>query len=210
MAHHTYLNRWLEARMALIENPGTSLIVWDERSSASIDRDAFANSFTSGATARPYTEIIAHVNPQTAQALVRRQIVGLVREVRSSSGYLVARVYKLDVVPAEKAPSTTRRFNDATRCTVVVTLKDGSAADCGRKRTVGALCTQHAKMHVKNCWGCGAVLERETDNPIVVLGHVYCGCRCVEVENPDYPTDYDAQDRRAASEERIANLQQER
>ncbi len=42
-----------------------------------------------------------------------------------------------------------RTFVDAPRdqrCTAIVTLKDGSLADCGRYRKIGDLCTQHAKM----------------------------------------------------------------
>ena len=42
-----------------------------------------------------------------------------------------------------------RRFIDAytgERCKWTVTLKDGRQAQCGRRRTTGDLCTQHAKM----------------------------------------------------------------
>lgn len=43
----------------------------------------------------------------------------------------------------------TRRFRDALqgkRCSAVVTLKDGSTADCGRGSVVDGLCTQHKKI----------------------------------------------------------------
>ena len=43
----------------------------------------------------------------------------------------------------------TRRFIDAPyehRCQWTVKLPDGSEAQCGRRRTVGTLCTQHAKI----------------------------------------------------------------
>lgn len=36
--------------------------------------------------------------------------------------------------------------NAAPRCTAVVTMRDGSTADCMRHRTTGDLCTQHAKL----------------------------------------------------------------
>lgn len=42
-----------------------------------------------------------------------------------------------------------RRFIDAqqeVRCKADVTLRDGSLAQCGRRRVVGDLCTQHAKI----------------------------------------------------------------
>ena len=42
-----------------------------------------------------------------------------------------------------------RKFIDAPqgeRCRAVVTLKDGTTADCGRRAMTGDLCTQHAGM----------------------------------------------------------------
>lgn len=53
-----------------------------------------------------------------------------------------------------------RRFFDAhydERCMYTITLSDGSAAQCGRRKTVGELCTQHAKIvaawHCDHCGG---------------------------------------------------------
>lgn len=65
----------------------------------------------------------------------------------------------------------------------------------------------------RNCWGCGEKLDRVTDEPLVVKGHAYCRQSCVGreyEEDPNFPIDYDAQDRRAASEERIALFNRER
>ena len=48
-----------------------------------------------------------------------------------------------------------RRFVDAftdLRCEWTVTLPVGSAAQCGRAKKVGQLCTQHAKIHKR--WAC--------------------------------------------------------
>ncbi len=41
---------------------------------------------------------------------------------------------------------TTRRFVDAgrgERCAATIVLRDNTLAQCGRRRSVGALCTQH-------------------------------------------------------------------
>src|SRR5271156_2074153 len=46
-------------------------------------------------------------------------------------------------------PPMSRRFVDAgtsQRCAAVVRLRDGSTADCGRRRVREDLCTQHAKI----------------------------------------------------------------
>lgn len=48
-----------------------------------------------------------------------------------------------------------RKFFDAPadqRCEWTITLRDGSKAQCGRKKTTGQLCTQHAKMEA--AWHC--------------------------------------------------------
>lgn len=45
-----------------------------------------------------------------------------------------------------------RRFFDAPpaqRCVAIITLRDGSLADCGRRRVVGRLCRQHDKLLMK-------------------------------------------------------------
>lgn len=50
---------------------------------------------------------------------------------------------------ADRLERESRRFRDAPideRCKAVVTLADGTTADCGRRRAIGDLCTQHAKM----------------------------------------------------------------
>lgn len=73
------------------------------------------------------------------------------------------------------------------------------------------------KPREKNCWGCGDNLSRSTEpgQEYERDGHLYCDQSCFwrgqsTEENPDYPIDYDAQDSRAASEERLHNLQMER
>jgi hypothetical protein len=85
-------------------------------------------------------------------------------------------------------------------------------AQCPRCKWNGSLgrLDQHACKHPEtHCWGCGALLERETDSPIRVRGHYFCSWRCTS-QHDDEPRDFDEQDRRAASEERIANFQRER
>lgn len=64
----------------------------------------------------------------------------------------------------------------------------------------------------KNCWGCGEVLERVTDEPTIIDGHAYCSPHCVwrSAHHDDEPRDYDEQDRRVAAEERIQNHRNER
>ena len=61
-----------------------------------------------------------------------------------------------------------RRFIDApadVRCEWTVTLKDGSQAQCGRRRTIGSLCTQHAKMAAAfRCEYCGGNDELPPDH----------------------------------------------
>lgn len=62
----------------------------------------------------------------------------------------------------------TRRFVDApaaTRCTATITLKDGSAAQCGRHQKVGTLCTQHSKMETKMTGQLGEVMSVEILRP---------------------------------------------
>jgi hypothetical protein len=64
-----------------------------------------------------------------------------------------------------------------------------------------------------HCWNCGEVLNRVTDEPVIVGKHAYCSHQCaqgVAVENPDYPVDYDEADRMAAASERIDNFRSER
>lgn len=49
------------------------------------------------------------------------------------------------------------RFVDAPqdmRCQWDVTLRDGSKAQCGRRRKIGQLCTQHHKMHEAASFPC--------------------------------------------------------
>jgi hypothetical protein len=81
---------------------------------------------------------------------------------------------------------------------------------CSWDGSVGRL-DQHKCAHPEtHCWGCGALLERETDTPLRRRGHYFCSWRCTSHDHDDEPQDFDAQDRRAAMEERIANIQQER
>ena len=80
---------------------------------------------------------------------------------------------------------------------------------CAWTGSLGRL-KQHTCTHAeKNCWGCGDVLERSTDKPVRYGPHSYCDWHCVN-RIDDGPTDFDEQDRRAAAEERISNIQQER
>lgn len=46
----------------------------------------------------------------------------------------------------------THRFIDAPydqRCAWTITLRDGSTAQCGRHKTKGQFCTQHARMALR-------------------------------------------------------------
>ena len=85
---------------------------------------------------------------------------------------------------------------------------------CPRCKWNGSLgrLDQHACFHPEdNCYGCGAVLERETDNPVRREGHYFCSWRCtVHTRGDDEPQDFDEQDRNAAASERIENLRRER
>lgn len=69
-----------------------------------------------------------------------------------------------------------RRFIDATtdqRCEWTVTLRDGSKAQCGRRRKVRNMCTQHAKIEQRfSCEYCGG-------NDELPPGH------CVDCARPD-------------------------
>jgi hypothetical protein len=60
-----------------------------------------------------------------------------------------------------------------------------------------------------HCWGCGELIERVADEPLIVAGRAYCSTRCV-AQPDDEPQDFDAQDRRAADEERIELHRRER
>ena len=61
-----------------------------------------------------------------------------------------------------------RRFVDATadqRCIWTVTLRDGSSAQCGRRKVEGDLCTQHARMAARwSCDYCGGNDELPPDH----------------------------------------------
>lgn len=61
-----------------------------------------------------------------------------------------------------------RRFIDAPteqRCVWTITLRDGSEAQCGRRKTNGDLCTQHAKMEARwSCAYCGGNDEQPPDH----------------------------------------------
>lgn len=61
-----------------------------------------------------------------------------------------------------------RRFIDAPaeqRCAWTVKLRDGSQAQCGRRKVVGDLCTQHAKMAERwKCEHCGGNDELPPDH----------------------------------------------
>lgn len=61
-----------------------------------------------------------------------------------------------------------RRFIDAPseqRCSWTVTLRDGSKAQCGRRKTSGDLCTQHSKMAKQPfCSYCGGNDEQPPDH----------------------------------------------
>lgn len=84
---------------------------------------------------------------------------------------------------------------------------------CPRCKWNGSLgrLDQHACKHPEtNCWGCGSVIERETDTPIRRRGHFFCSWRCTVRDQHDEPQDFDDQDRRAAAEERISNHFNER
>lgn len=59
------------------------------------------------------------------------------------------------------------RFIDAPadeRCEWTIKLRDGSGAQCGRRRVVGSLCTQHAKIAARwSCEYCGGNNELPPD-----------------------------------------------
>jgi hypothetical protein len=63
-----------------------------------------------------------------------------------------------------------RRFIDAPRefrCVWTITLRDGSKAQCGRRKAIGQLCMQHEKINITNrltfqC--CGGNDEFPTDH----------------------------------------------
>jgi hypothetical protein len=60
-----------------------------------------------------------------------------------------------------------RVFIDALteeRCTWTVKLRDGSTAQCGRRKVVGDLCTQHAKIAARSCEYCGGNDENPPDH----------------------------------------------
>lgn len=61
-----------------------------------------------------------------------------------------------------------RRFIDAPsedRCAWTIKLKDGSEAQCGRRKTDGDLCTQHSKMAERPfCSYCGGNDELPPDH----------------------------------------------
>jgi hypothetical protein len=63
-----------------------------------------------------------------------------------------------------------RRFIDASaddRCRWTVLLSDRSAAQCGRRKVRGDLCTQHAKMLLQwSCDYCGGSDELPPDHTI--------------------------------------------
>lgn len=60
--------------------------------------------------------------------------------------------------------NTKRNWTDAAtaeRCRYVITLRDGSTADCGRGRVIDGYCRQHDKM--MRCKKCGGrTVKRET------------------------------------------------
>ena len=73
-----------------------------------------------------------------------------------------------------------RRFIDAPadqRCAWTVRLRDGSEAQCGRRKTGNNLCTQHQKIADRwSCDYCGGNDEFPTDH-------------CVDCERPDATKD---------------------
>ncbi len=85
----------------------------------------------------------------------------------------------------------TRRFNDALqgeRCQAVVTLRDGSTADCGRKSVTGGLCTQHAKIAAPL-----NVVTPMLRRPVAVGGGEYQIVELCRVESSARPTEYSVQ-----------------
>lgn len=71
-----------------------------------------------------------------------------------------------------------RRFFDATleeRCVWIIKLRDGSEAQCGRRKTNDDLCTQHTKMEKRwACKYCGGNDELPPDH-------------CMDCTRPDGP-----------------------
>jgi hypothetical protein len=72
-----------------------------------------------------------------------------------------------------------RRWRDPfgeLRCQWDITLRDGSKAQCGRRKALGQLCTQHDKMHAQwACEYCGGNDELPPDH-------------CMDCSRPPEPT----------------------
>jgi len=62
------------------------------------------------------------------------------------------------------------------RCSYTITLRDGSAAQCMRKKTKGDLCTQHSR--IVNGWSCEYCGGNDETPP----GH------CMDCERPKRTT----------------------
>lgn len=105
-----FIRRWQQALESLKAHEGTVLVIWSEQGTASIVTRTYADTLAYGSREPLYlTDITATVNHNSAQALVKRN---LVREIRSVWGWseilnrdlLVCRIYELPPRSHETTP----------------------------------------------------------------------------------------------------------